>query len=157
MNQGCHLAQLVPDRRRRAGGPGAGRRRDLLRRHPGRPAGRSIIAALPVRLRAELVWYVEQRLVLDIGGDEPGAFTLHLRRGVLEVLDGAVGDADATIQFTDKAALVAYLTGTALDQLVATSRVKIDGDREVVARFGTYLDSPPDASRIMVTLHGPAR
>jgi len=76
--------------------------------------------------------------------------------GVLEVLDGAADDADATVRFTDKAALVAYLTGTALDELVASSRVKIDGDREAVARFSTYLDPPPDPSRILVTLHGPA-
>lgn len=117
----------------------------------------AIIAALPVRLRAELTWYIQQTLVLDIGGPEPGAFTLHLRRGVLEVLDSAAGDADATIRFADKAALVDYLAGTALDQLVASDQVKIDGDRDAVARFGTYLDPPPDPSRIMVTLHGPAR
>ncbi|HTT50285.1 MAG TPA: alkyl sulfatase dimerization domain-containing protein [Streptosporangiaceae bacterium] len=117
----------------------------------------AIIAALPVRLRAELTWYVEQRLVLDIAGHEPGTFTLHLRRGVLEVLDGAASDADATIRFADKAALVAYLTGTAVDQLVASSRAELDGDREAVAQFGSYLDPPPDASRIMVTLHGPAQ
>jgi alkyl sulfatase BDS1-like metallo-beta-lactamase superfamily hydrolase len=117
----------------------------------------SIIAALPVRLRAELAWYVEQTLVLDIAGDEPGVFTPHLRRGVLEVLDGADDDAGATVRFTDKAALVAYLTGTALEELVASSWVKIDGDREAVARFGAYLDPPPDPSRILVTLHGPAR
>ncbi len=117
----------------------------------------AIIAALPVRLRAELVWYVEQTLILDIGGPEPGAFTLHLRRGVLEVLDGAAGHADATIRLTDKTALVAYLTGTALDELAASSRVKIDGDQEAAARFSTYLDPPPDPSRILVTFHGPAR
>jgi hypothetical protein len=64
-------------------------------------------------------------MVLDIGGNEPGAFTLHLRRGVLEVLDGATGDADAAIRFADKAALVAYLTGTALEELVASSRVEM--------------------------------
>ena len=33
----------------------------------------------------------------------------------------------------------------------------IDGDRYAVARFCTYLYPPPDPSRIIVTLHVPAR
>ena len=52
--------------------------------------------------------------------------------------------------------VVAYLTGTALEEMVASSQVKINGDREAVTRFGAYLDPLPDASRILVTLHGPA-
>ena len=76
----------------------------------GLPLG-SIVAGLPVRLRAELTWYVEQSLALTVGGAEAGAFTLHLRRGILEVVPGAASDAAATLAFADKAALVDYLAG----------------------------------------------
>jgi alkyl sulfatase BDS1-like metallo-beta-lactamase superfamily hydrolase len=41
----------------------------------------SIVAALPVWLRAELTWYVEMTLAVTVGGRDGGQFTLNLRRG----------------------------------------------------------------------------
>ena len=115
----------------------------------------SIVAALPVRLRAELTWYVEMTLAITVGGQDPGQFTLNLRRGVLEVLDGLAGDADVTARFADQAALVNYLGGASLDHLEADGRLEIEGDRDAAARFSTFLDEPPSASKILVTRHGP--
>lgn len=118
---------------------------------------RSIVAALPMRLRAELTWYVEMSLALDVAGAEPGQFTVHLRRGVLEVREGPAQQADASIWFADQAALVDYLGGADRAALESESRVKVEGDRDAATRFTSYLDEPPNASRILVTRHGPAR
>jgi len=114
----------------------------------------SIVAALPVRLRAELTWYVEMALAVTVGGQDPGQFTVNLRRGVLEVLDGLSGDADATARFADKAALAGYLGGTSLDDLESGGKLVIEGDRDAAARFSAFLDEPPSASTICVTRHG---
>ncbi len=65
--------------------------------------------------------------------------------------------ADATIWFADKAALVDYLGGADLAALESESRVKVEGDRDAATRFTSYLDEPPSASRIWVTRHGPVR
>ena len=81
----------------------------------------SIVNALPVRLRAELTWYADMTVVLAVDGAEAAAFTLNLRRGVLEVLDGDRGGAHASLRFADKAALVDYLTGADLAGLEAAS------------------------------------
>ena len=126
--------------------------RDVL---VGLPLG-SIVAGLPVRLRAEQTWYVEQRLALTVGGREAGAFTLHLRRGVLEVVAGAAEDVDATLAFADKEALADYLAGTPSVTLAEAGRLAITGDADAAARFATYFDEPPSMGRILVTLHGPA-
>jgi len=115
----------------------------------------SIMAALPVRLRAELTWYVEMTLAVTVGGPDPGQFTLNLRRGILEILDGPAADADATARFTDKAALTGYLGGTSLDELESDCKLVIEGNRDAAARFSTFLDEPPSASKIHVTRHGP--
>lgn len=115
----------------------------------------SIMAALPVRLRAELTWYVQMTLAVSVAGPDPGQFTLHLRRGVLEVLDGLAGDADATARFAGKAALVDYLGGTSLDDLESAGKLVIEGDRDAAARFSVFLDEPPSAAKIHVTRHGP--
>ena len=117
----------------------------------------SIVAGLPVRLRAELTWYVEQSLALTVGGAEAGAFTLHLRRGILEVVPGAASDAAATLAFADKAALVDYLAGASTPALVEEGRLEVQGDGDTAARFATYFDEPASMGRILVTLHGPAR
>ena len=91
----------------------------------------SIMQALPVRLRAELTWYVDVNLHFEVAGAEPGTFSLYLRRGVLEVVAGTdvtdAGPADATVRFGDKGALIDYLTGSPLEVLESTSRVRIDG------------------------------
>ena len=116
----------------------------------------SIVAALPVRLRAELTWYVEQTIVLCILGIEAGEFTLHLRRGVLEIVPGRDDEALATVTFDDKGALADYLTGRPLDELTEQGTATVAGDGDSAARFGTYFDAPPSADRILVTLHGPA-
>ena len=80
---------------------------------------------------------------------------MNLRRGVLEVLDGLAGDADATARFADQAALVDYLGGTSLDDLESGEKLVIEGDRDAAARFSAFLDEPPSASKICVTRHGP--
>lgn len=41
----------------------------------------SLVAGLPVRLRAELTWYVEAVLALTVNGPGGRSFTFHLRRG----------------------------------------------------------------------------
>lgn len=124
----------------------------------GLPLG-SIMNGLRVRLRAELTWYVEQALEMRVSGAESGAFMLWLRRGVLEVTETATEVAAATpeamVTFADKAALVDYLTGTDLAELLRSGRVELTGDRDVAAGFSDYFDPPADAAKILVTLHGP--
>lgn len=115
----------------------------------------SIIQALPVRLRAELTWYLDQTLALSVGGADAGEFTLRLRRGVLEVVAGTDDDALAIIAFTDKTALVDYFTGTELTELIDSGEVTVEGDLDTATRFSTLFDEAPSADRILITLHGP--
>lgn len=121
----------------------------------GLPLG-SLVGGLPPRLRAELAWYQEFSLVLVIGGAEPGEFTAHLRRGVLEIVAGTDPDVGTTLRFADKAAFVDYLTGTGLADLQARDHLELVGSAEVANSFARLLDEPPSADRILVTLHGPA-
>lgn len=116
----------------------------------------TLIAGLPVRLRAEHTWYVEQTLNLQVQGAEAGEFVLELRRGVLEVGSGTAGDADASLAFSDKAALVDYLVGATTADLEASGRLVLSGDRAAADRFAGYFDEPASMGRILVTLHGPA-
>lgn len=123
----------------------------------------SVMRGLPVRLRAELTWYVELRVAFEVGGDAGGAFVLWLRRGVLEVLptaDAAATDEgaraiDATARFADKAALVEYLVGADPAALEAGGRLTVEGDRDSLVAFGGYFDEPPVPTAIHVTFHGP--
>lgn len=119
----------------------------------------SIMAGLRMRLRAELTWYVDETLVMEVMGDEPAAFSVHLRRGVLEVTEVSTQtpatEPEVVVRFADKAALVDYLIGVDLSELERGGRVEYDGDRDIAARFGDYFDPPPNAARILVTLHGP--
>lgn len=116
----------------------------------------SIIAGLPVRLRAELTWYIDETFVITVGGTEPGDFTANLRRGVLEVQVGVATEAIAVLAFTNKAALADYLTGRPIAELTAERDLVIEGDRDAATRFGDYFDAPPTADTILVTLHGPS-
>ena len=96
------------------------------------------------------------RRLLVIGGAEPGEFTAHLRRGVLEIVEGTDPDVGTTLRFADKAAFVDYLTGTGLADLQARDHLELVGSAEVANSFARLLDEPPSADRILVTLHGPA-
>lgn len=116
----------------------------------------SIVNGLPVRLRAERAWDLDQTFVLSVAGADGGEFTLHLRRGVLEVGAGRVSGATATLAFDSKASLVAYLAGTALEELVVRGAVSVDGDVAAAALLGGLFDEPPSPGRIGITLHGPA-
>lgn len=115
----------------------------------------TLIAGLPVRLRAEQTWYVEQKLNLQVQGAESGSFVLELRRGVLEAGAGSAEDADASLAFADKAALVDYLVGVDTADLEASGRLVLSGDRAAADRFAGYFDEPANMGRILVTLHGP--
>ena len=85
---------------------------------------------------------------------KPGEFTLHLRRGILEVVPGVASDATATLAFADKAALADYLAGASTPALVDEGRLEVRGDGDAAARFATYFDEPASMGRILVTLHG---
>jgi hypothetical protein len=119
--------------------------------------GRRDVGVAPVRLRAELTWYIEQSLTFEIDGPEPGSFALDLRRGLLETRSGASHAAEVTLRFADKAALLDYLLGASLADLESASRVTVAGDRDAATLFATFIDEPAHMSRILVTLHGPAR
>lgn len=92
-----------------------------------------------------------------VGGAEAGDFTLHLRRGVLEITDGVDPDASTQLSFTDKSALADYLAGTSLAALETNGSVTVTGNRDSAARFSAYIDEPPSSTNILVTLHTPAQ
>ena len=112
------------------------------RRRPARPAHRLARGrpAGPATSRAHLVRRRDPRR--DRRRPVRREFTFHLRRGVLEVTDGAAQAADAALDFADKDAFVDYLTG----RTSPTSRMPERSPSPATGAatsFAGYFDPPP--------------
>jgi alkyl sulfatase BDS1-like metallo-beta-lactamase superfamily hydrolase len=95
---------------------------------------------LPPRLRAEDT--LDQDVVVGIRyTDAHEEFRLHLRRGVLEISRKPLTDARAILEVT-RGAMGAMLSGTTLEQSVASGGARVTGDADLATRFFGWFDKP---------------
>jgi len=98
------------------------------------------VEILPSRLRAEETLDQDVAFVVQYGADGD-AFSLHLRRGVLEVARGA-RPAPAFVLHVTADSMGALLAGEALDDAIGSGTVSVSGDAVMASRVFGWFERP---------------